>query len=107
MDSKSEKSNTLNNSLFNVGNNNSNNNNNNEEKNRLLGISLLYILQNVNESVRMNWIKKENLNRYRGFILSLKFLVETFHYRGRNEIIKKFIKLSNANQCLNAKVNNR
>jgi len=90
---------TINSVMSNVGSNNS------DEKNRLLGISLLYVLQNVNETVRMNWIKKENLNRYRGFILSLKFLIETFHYKGREEIIKKFIRLNNNKQCLTAKVN--
>jgi len=94
VDSKYDKTSTI---------NSVKSNNNSDEKNRLLGISLLYVLQNVNETVRMNWIKKENLNRYRGFILSLKFLVETFHYKGREEIIKKFIRLNNNKQCLTAK----
>ncbi|OUM59600.1 hypothetical protein PIROE2DRAFT_14800, partial [Piromyces sp. E2] len=99
-DIKGDKLNTVDNKNV-IGENNITNGN--DEKNRLLGISLLYILQNVNESIRMNWIKKESLHRYKGFVLSLRFLIETFHFKGRDEIIKKYIKLSNASQCMNAK----
>jgi len=52
----------------------------------------------------MNWIKNETLTRYRGFILTLKFLIEIFHYKGSDEIFKKFISLNNSKQQQSAKV---
>jgi hypothetical protein len=51
----------------------------------------------------MNWIKNETLTRYRGFILTLKFLIEIFHYKGSDEIFKKFISLNNSKQQQSAK----